>query len=252
MKSLLGQTSVKNWSLELDSKGFAWLSLNVNEKSVNVINEKVIKELSDVIQILSGLDSLKGVALLSGKPSGFIYGADIYEFELLKTADDVARSMREVHRIFNSIESLAVPTCVGIDGVAVGGGLELALSFDQLIATAQPKTKLGFPEVNLGILPGWGGSGRAFARTGTQAALDLMLTGQLITSKAAFDISLIDQIVEKRDDLKIALDKWLNTQNGKKPKDKPLRTKQIKMQFKPLENYIYDESAKTTPLHHLK
>ena len=122
------------------------------------------------------------------------------------------------------LRSLAVPTCVGIDGVAVGGGLELALSFDQLIATAQPKTKLGFQRL-ISASFGMGGSGRAFARTGTQAALDLMLTGQLITSKAAFDISLIDQIVENRDDLKIALDKWLNTQNGKKPKRQALENK---------------------------
>jgi 3-hydroxyacyl-CoA dehydrogenase/enoyl-CoA hydratase/3-hydroxybutyryl-CoA epimerase len=102
--------------------------------------------------------------------------------------------MSYVHGLFNRIEALPVPSCVGVDGIAVGGGLEIALTFDRLFITSSSKTKLGFPEVNLGIMPGYGGSGRAYGRIGTKAVLDMMVTGRPIGSMDAIKTGLADEL----------------------------------------------------------
>jgi len=160
---------------------------------------------------------LRGVALLSGKKGGFVYGADIHEFETLKTASEVANHMLYVHGLFNRIEALPVPSCVGVDGIAVGGGLEIALTFDRLFITSSSKTKLGFPEVNLGIMPGYGGSGRAYGRIGTKAVLDMMVSGRPIGSIDAIKTGLADELVDKPDDLEKSMREWIIGCNGEKP-----------------------------------
>ena len=90
-------------------------------KSVNVLNHAVMVELESILDRLESKEDLNGVAMLSGKQGGFVYGADIHEFETLKTAGDVANHMLYVHGLFNRIEALPVPSCVGVDGIAVGG-----------------------------------------------------------------------------------------------------------------------------------
>jgi 3-hydroxyacyl-CoA dehydrogenase/enoyl-CoA hydratase/3-hydroxybutyryl-CoA epimerase len=155
--------------------------------------------------------------LLSGKKGGFVYGADIHEFETLKTASEVANHMLYVHGLFNRIEALPVPSCVGVDGIAVGGGLEIALTFDRLFITSSSKTKLGFPEVNLGIMPGYGGSGRAYGRIGTKAVLDMMVSGRPIGSIDAIKTGLADELVDKPDDLEKSMREWIIGCNGEKP-----------------------------------
>ena len=151
---------LKHWSVLIDDANLCWLTLDVSGKSVNVLTHAVMAELGQIIDWVESQSMIAGVGMLSGKPGGFVYGADIAEFELLASADDVLQHMQMVHGLFNRIDSLDLPTIVGIDGIAVGGGLEIALTFDRIITTAGAKTKLGFPEVNLGILPGYGGSGR--------------------------------------------------------------------------------------------
>jgi 3-hydroxyacyl-CoA dehydrogenase/enoyl-CoA hydratase/3-hydroxybutyryl-CoA epimerase len=119
--------------------------------------------------------------------------------------------------LFNRIEALPVPSCVGVDGIAVGGGLEIALTFDRLFITSSSKTKLGFPEVNLGIMPGYGGSGRAYGRIGTKAVLDMMVTGRPIGSMDAIKTGLADELVGDADDLDEAMRKWIIGCKGEKP-----------------------------------
>lgn len=136
---------LKHWSVSIDDANLCWLTLDVSGKSVNVLTHAVMAELGQIIDWVESQSIIAGVGMLSGKPGGFVYGADIAEFELLATADDVLQHMQMVHALFNRIDSLDVPTIVGIDGIAVGGGLEIALTFDRIITTASPKTKLGFP-----------------------------------------------------------------------------------------------------------
>lgn len=209
--------SLKHWSVSIDSDELAWLKIDVAEKSVNVLTRAVIDELAIIIDTLEDKTDLAGAALLSGKPGGFVYGADINEFETLKTVDDVASLMRLVHGIFNRIQNLPVPTCAGIDGIAVGGGLEIALPFDRLFVTTSPKTRLGFPEVSLGIMPGYGGSGRAYARIGTANILDMMLGGKPISSDASIATGLADETVTDSSRLEPTMRNWMLLQKGVKP-----------------------------------
>ena len=208
---------LKHWSVSIDDANLCWLTLDVFGKSVNVLTHAVVAELGQIIDWVEGQSIIAGVGMLSGKPGGFVYGADIAEFELLATADDVLQHMQMVHGLFNRIDSLDVPTIVGIDGIAVGGGLEIALTFDRIITTAGTKTKLGFPEVNLGILPGYGGSGRAYRRIGTAAVTQMMLSGRPLTASAAQAAGLIDQTVDDAAALQPAMTSWLTAQNRAKP-----------------------------------
>ena len=217
MQSLKTGKDLMHWLANVDDDGIAWLYLQTGGKSVNVLNNAVMVELESILDRLESKEDLRGVALLSGKKGGFVYGADIHEFETLKTASEVANHMLYVHGLFNRIETLPVPSCVGVDGIAVGGGLEIALAFDRLFITSSPKSKLGFPEVNLGIMPGYGGSGRAYGRIGTKAVLDMMVTGRPIGSKDAIKIGLADELVGDADDLDEAMRKWIIGCKGEKP-----------------------------------
>ena len=207
-----------HWNKTRDANDLVWLSLDVEGRSVNVLTHEVLAELAGLVAALHQDANIKGLALLSGKAGGFVYGADVREFALFADELAVAEHIASVHSIFNQLASLPVPTAVGIAGVAVGGGLELSLCFDWIIAS--PKIQCGFPEVNLGILPGYGGSGRAYRRVGAEAVLELMLTGKSLDAEKASEIGLVDALVASEADLRGGLETWLLAQGGKKPTPK--------------------------------
>ena len=211
---------LQHFNISIDNNRICCVELDVSEKSVNVLTQEVMKNISKLLEWIENHSEIEGLGFLSGKPGGFIYGADIAEFEFYKTTKDVLNHMQFVHALFNRLERLSIPTAVGIDGIAVGGGLEIALTFDYIIATNNTKTKLGFPEVNLGILPGYGGSGRAYSRVGTSAVAEMMVSGKPVTADAALTMGLVDQIVNKEKDLKPAISAWLAEQVNSKPKRK--------------------------------
>ena len=209
--------NLKHFKISTDHENICWAEIDVNGKSVNVLTQEVMSDLAKVLDWLEKNIEITGFSLTSGKLGGFIYGADIAEFEFYKTKQDVRNHMEFVHGLFNRIENLHVPTAVGIDGIAVGGGLEIALAFDFITTTSSQKTKLGFPEVNLGILPGYGGSGRAYGRIGTAYVAEMMISGKPQIAEAAKNMGLIDQVVDGADDLQPAIKSWLKAQNLKKP-----------------------------------
>ena len=204
-----------HWNKTRDANDLVWLSLDVEGRSVNVLTHEVLAELAGLVAELHHDANIKGLALLSGKAGGFVYGADVREFALFADESAVAEHISEVHSIFNQLADLPVPTAVGIAGVAVGGGLELSLCFDWIIGA--PKIQCGFPEVNLGILPGYGGSGRAYRRVGAEAVLELMLTGKSLDAEKASEIGLVDALVASEADLRGEAEAWLLAQGGKKP-----------------------------------
>jgi len=208
---------LQHWSVSVDADNLCWLTLDVAGKSVNVLTHAVMAELGQILDWLDQQDTIAGIGMLSGKPGGFVYGANIAEFELLTTADDVLQHMQMVHGLFNRIDSFGAPTIVGIDGIAVGGGLEIALTFDRLLTTASNKTKLGFPEVNLGIVPGYGGSGRAYGRVGTAVVTEMMMSGKPLSANAALAAGLIDETVDDAADLQPTMATWLTQQSQQKP-----------------------------------
>ncbi|MGC6484392.1 MAG: 3-hydroxyacyl-CoA dehydrogenase NAD-binding domain-containing protein [Candidatus Puniceispirillales bacterium] len=206
----------QHWDLDVDETGRARLTLAVEGKSVNVLTRAVLDELAGVLDALEGNPAITGMILCSGKP-GFVYGADINEFEVLEDEEAVADLVIFVHGLFNRLAALPFPTVAAIDGYALGGGLELALTCDRLVATASPKTCLAFPEIKLGLMPGYGGTGRAWARVGSAAVLDMMLTGRMVKAAEAAETGLVDSLADPDGDLLDAAGAMLAECSGVKP-----------------------------------
>ncbi len=185
----------RHWSLKQDTDGIAWLVLDRQDESVNTLGTEVLSELD---QIVRGLESAapSGLVLMSGKPGSFIVGADVREFDATRELSVLEDKVRQVHGLFQRIEDLPFPKVVAFEGYCLGGGLELALCFDWRIALDADHTRIGFPEVKLGIYPGFGGSGRAISAIGALKAMPLMLTGRLLRARAARAMGLVDQLVD--------------------------------------------------------
>ncbi len=186
--------SYKNWRIETDLDEIAWLILDREGESANSLSRAVLQELEDIVGVLEKA-SPKGLVLRSGKPGNFIVGADVREFDAVSDPAEAADSIREVHRLFDRIESLPFPTAIAIEGYCLGGGLELALAFDYRIARDNDNTRLGFPEIKLGIYPGFGGSARSTRQMGGMKAMELMLSTRNLQARAARASKLVDQLV---------------------------------------------------------
>jgi 3-hydroxyacyl-CoA dehydrogenase/enoyl-CoA hydratase/3-hydroxybutyryl-CoA epimerase len=173
------------------------LTLDVANQSGNVLSQEVLHELD---QLLADLESRtpRGVILRSAKPSGFIAGADVREFERIGDAARAAELARAGQRVFARIAALSCPTVAAIHGYCLGGGLELALACTYRIACEGPDTRLGLPEVRLGIHPGFAGTIRLPPVVGALPALDLMLTGRTVSASAARRLGLVDEVVPER------------------------------------------------------
>ena len=187
----------QHWQLEVDAQGVAWATLNKAGESTNSLSSSVMDELS---QLLDQLDRSppKGLIFRSGKAAGFIAGADIQEFTRLDTPEKGIELVSRGWQLFNRLAGVSYPTLALVRGHCLGGGLELALACRYLLAVDEPSTRMGLPEVMLGIVPGWGGMLRLPERIGPQAALDMMLTGKTIDASKARRLGLADDCVPQR------------------------------------------------------
>jgi len=190
-------TAYQHWKVERDTDEIAWLHLDKADSSANVLSTEVLDEFAAILDDLSA-QIPRGVVILSDKENGFIAGADVNEFTRLKSEEEAITVMRKVHGVFNKLEAFKCPTIAMIHGFCLGGGLELAMACRYRIADTDPKTRLGFPEVKLGIHPGFGGSARAIRAIGALSAMDIMLSGRSLNTRAARKIGLIDFAVAKR------------------------------------------------------
>ncbi|MEM7645759.1 MAG: 3-hydroxyacyl-CoA dehydrogenase NAD-binding domain-containing protein [Pseudomonadota bacterium] len=166
---------------------------HVGEK-VNKMSTPIMARLEEIIKELNS-SSYKAAVIISRKKKIFIAGADINEIKGLKTEDDFAQAVQGGQDILNRIEDLKIPVIAAIHGACAGGGCELSLACDYRIASDAKETRIGLPEVQLGIIPGFGGSVRLPRVVGIQAALDIILAGKLVPSKKALKIGLIDKMV---------------------------------------------------------
>lgn len=187
-------TVYKNWKLDTDFDNVLWLSIDREGERVNSLSMDVLSELEAIVNQLED-NPPAGLVLQSAKPGSFIVGADVREFDNYDDAEQARDGISRVHRLFNRIEVLPFPTVVTIDGYCLGGGLELALCFDYRIASDVEHTRLGFPEVQLGIYPGFGGSARSIQQAGATNAMDLMLSSRNLRAKAARAMGLVDELV---------------------------------------------------------
>lgn len=190
-------TTYRHWRMELDNDGIAWLTFDHAERKVNSLSRAALGELSLVLDALSR-QLPAGLVIRSSKPNGFIAGADITEFTSLADADQALALILQGQEILDNLARLPFPTVSLIHGFCLGGGLELALACRYRIAADTPETQLGFPEVKLGIHPGFGGTVRLTRLLTPPAALEMMLTGRNIDSRKARRIGLVDYAVPER------------------------------------------------------
>ncbi|HZC00806.1 MAG TPA: 3-hydroxyacyl-CoA dehydrogenase NAD-binding domain-containing protein [Gammaproteobacteria bacterium] len=190
----------KHWHSEVDGNGIVWLHLDQQGTTTNVLSSEVLRELKGVLEELEATPDRqpRGLVILSAKPSGFIAGADVREIAAIQDADQALDLIRTGQSIFNRIESLPFPTLALIRGFCVGGGLELALACRYRVALNHPQTRLGLPEILLGIHPGFGGTMRLTRLLGAPAAMDLMLTGRTVDARTAARLGLVDRAVPER------------------------------------------------------
>ena len=195
--------SFRHWQVQHDLDGIAWLTIDHGDEKVNSLGTEVLEELDSIITDVEQ-NRPTGLVLMSGKPRSFIVGADVREFDATSDVQVLRDNVRKVHALFERIERLDMPTAVAFEGYCLGGGLELALCFDWRIALDADHTRLGFPEVNLGIYPGFGGSGRAISAMGALKAMQIMLTGRMVRARPARAMGLVDQIVDEHGSLRWA------------------------------------------------
>ena len=198
-----------NWNVEIDDNNIAWVHFDTLNASANLLSQAAIKELEELIK---GFEKNlpKAVIILSDKKDSFIFGADIKEFTALETQQQALEFMHKGHALMNRVEALSCPTVSMIHGLCFGGGTELSLACDYIVASDDKKTKIGLPEIKLGIHPGYGGTARSIERCGPLAAMNIMLTGRALNARAAKKINLIDEAVPIRQ-LKAAAESYAIT-----------------------------------------
>ena len=182
-----------HWKAERDAEGIVVLTLDRADASVNALNRAVLDELAQIVERLS-FEPPRGVVLRSGKSNGFIAGADIKEFESYEKQGGVLASIENGQRVFQNLARLRCPTVAAIHGFCMGGGTELALACRYRVATRDASTRIGLPEVMLGIHPGWGGTARLPRLIGAPQALPLMLTGRAVGANEAKSLGLVDAL----------------------------------------------------------
>lgn len=187
----------KNWKINRDEDNIAWCHLDKAESNVNLLAGEVLDELSSILDDLSA-DLPKGLIILSDKKDSFIFGADIKEFTTLDDMNQAQEFLNRGHTLMDKLDAFPCTTVSMVHGICLGGGTELSLACDYIIATDEKSTRIGLPEIKLGIFPGYGGTVRSIKRCGPMAAMGIMLTGRTLTARAAKKIGLIDEMVPLR------------------------------------------------------
>jgi 3-hydroxyacyl-CoA dehydrogenase/enoyl-CoA hydratase/3-hydroxybutyryl-CoA epimerase len=182
-----------HWKAETDAEGIVVLTFDHANSSVNLFSRAALDEIDQIVERLS-FEPPKGVVIRSGKASGFVAGANIHEFEDFEKRGTVLANIENGQRVFQSLARLRCPTVAAIHGFCMGGGTEMALACRYRVATRDPKTKIGLPEVMLGIMPGWGGTARLPRLIGAPQALPLMLTGRAVGGEEGRSLGLVDAL----------------------------------------------------------
>jgi 3-hydroxyacyl-CoA dehydrogenase/enoyl-CoA hydratase/3-hydroxybutyryl-CoA epimerase len=184
----------RSWYLEVDADRVAWLSLDTPRTSTNVLSAAVLRELAAQLADIAAKPPA-GVVIRSAKPNGFIAGADIKEFVQIRTPEQGYELVRAGQTVLQALQDLPCPSVAALHGFVLGGGLELALACTYRVAADEAALSCGFPEVLLGIHPGFGGTVRSVQLIGVRPALDLLLKGRPCKGPRALELGLIDELV---------------------------------------------------------
>ena len=179
-------------------------TLTIDHAPVNALNQATLEELNAAVDDAIANPEIKAVVITGAGQIAFVAGADITEFSKLADASQAVTVSQTVHAIYTKIENAPKPFIAAINGVALGGGLELAMACHLRIIG--DRAKVGQPEINLGIIPGWGGTQRLPRLVGASKAIELILTGDAITAQEAYRINLVNKVVPGGEVLKTARD----------------------------------------------
>ncbi|WP_298441162.1 fatty acid oxidation complex subunit alpha FadJ [uncultured Ferrimonas sp.] len=235
--------SDKTFSWHKDDDQIAVITMDVPGESMNTLRDSFNDEVVEILAQINADSSLKGAVLVSGKPDSFIAGADIGMLAACETAADAEAISRTGHGVLAKFAELKIPVVAAIHGPCLGGGLEVALACDYRVCSDSPKTILGLPESQLGLLPGGGGTQRLPQIVGVAKGLELMLAGKQLRTKQAKKLGLVEEAVPNSVLLMVAK-KW--ALKGKRGKVTP----KLAGISKALEatavgrNVIYDQAAK--------
>ncbi len=192
------------FTLETSEDGLAVVTIDVVGEVQNTLRAEFSEQINEIFSKIKSDKTIKAVILLSGKEDSFIAGADIKMLEGMETEKDAENVSKIGHATFQQMNQLGVPVVAAIHGACLGGGLELALACNARVCTDSAKTTMGLPEVQLGLLPGGGGTQRLPRLIGIANALDLMLTGRQLKPKQALKMGLVDEVAPKANLLKAA------------------------------------------------
>lgn len=187
-----------NPTFEIDSEAIGWITFDDAERRLNVLTEPVMIRFGaclDEARAAGREGRARVIVIRSGKPGSFIAGADIEQIGEAEDLDVAETQIRLGQAIYSDLASLPIPTVAAIHGVSVGGGVEMSLACDYRVLSDSEKTGMSLPEVQLGILPAWGGTTRLPRLIGLQAALDLLLTGKRVDARKAKRIGLASEVV---------------------------------------------------------
>ena len=252
-KNSIEQDQAKNaFTLIRQDNGIAHLVMDVHGETMNTLKAEFGEQISQMLKDINDDKTIIGLVLLSGKDNSFVAGADINMIADCKTAEEATALSRQGQMIFDQLESMTIPVVAAIHGPCLGGGLELALACHARVCSDDLKTSLGVPEVQLGLLPGSGGTQRLPKLVGVQKALDMMLTGKQLRAKQALKIGLVNDVVPNSI-LVITAEKLAlaNTGSGKTPVKIKVKKRKQSLLDKVLENnsfgrkVVYSQATKS-------
>ena len=181
----------------IDRSGVANLIFDLPDEKINKLSKNVLEELERAINVIDGNKAIRVLLISSHKKDIFIAGADINEIRSITDEKDAREKVSRGQEILNKLAKIEIPTIAVIKGACLGGGLELALACRYRVAVLNAKTQLGLPEVNLGIIPGFGGTQRLPALVGLEESLKIILSGKAIDGEKAYKIGLVDEAIHE-------------------------------------------------------
>ncbi|MEP4891737.1 MAG: fatty acid oxidation complex subunit alpha FadJ [Aliiglaciecola sp.] len=205
------------FTLDVQDNGVAILTIDVPGESMNTLKMEFAEQISVMLDEIESNSKIKGVVVVSGKENSFIAGADISMLASCETAHDVEVIATGGQQIFQRIENMRVHFVAAIHGPALGGGLELALACHSRVCSDDKKTQLGLPEVQLGLLPGSGGTQRLPRLIGIQQAMKMMLTGAPVRAKQGLKYGIVDDMVPRSILMDVATEMALKSKPSRKP-----------------------------------
>ena len=238
-------SNLMDWQFNVDVEGIAWAVFDREGESMNSLGKRAMQELNAILEAVDDgarKKEIKGLVLISGKRNNFIAGADIREFDTYESSEEVSTVIKEGTDLFKKIENTKVPVVAAIHGYCLGGGLELAMACHYRIATKEAGTRLGLPEVKLGIFPGLHGTVRSIRLAGAMDAMGMMLTGRMLRPQAARGMGLVDRLVDTHHQLRWAARKAVLTKS--KSKGAPWWKRLMKLS--PLRKLLASQMRKKT------